>query len=128
MKTTSPGGTGAGGKPPAQREKIQKHRSRPSGGGRGRLALILAVVGLVVVVVFLIPRQRNKTGGSLPPATSISSSPINISDPTSGKPVVPGITSVYKGYTIGHCCVPSKGDWEALSVERKEAFVRAYVR
>jgi hypothetical protein len=89
---------------------------------------MLAVVGLVLIVVFIIPRGQGKQGEPLPRSTFTTSTPINTSDPTSGKPVVPGITSVYKGYMIGHCCDVSGRDWEALSAERKDAFVRGFLK
>jgi hypothetical protein len=101
---------------------------RRFGGSRGRIALVLVVVGLVLVAVFVIPRGKSNPAGSLSRSAVTTSTPINASDPTSGKPVVPGITSVYKGCTVGHCCGPSKADWEALSVEKKEVFIRAYLR
>jgi hypothetical protein len=86
------------------------------------------VIGLALIVVFIIPRGGNKTVAPLPPATTASANPINLSDPTSGKPIVPGIASLYKGYTIGHCCATSKTDWENLSVAQKDAAVRRYLR
>lgn len=128
MKNTNAGGVDAEEKRAAKRERRREMQKRRSGGGGGRIALVLAVVGLVLIVVFVIPRGQGKQAESLPRSTFTTSSPINTSDPTSGKPVVPGFTSVYKGYTIGHCCGPSKADWEALSVERKESFIRGYLR
>jgi hypothetical protein len=101
---------------------------RRSGGSNGRIALILAVVGLVLIVVFLVPRGQNRSAEPLPRATLATSGPINTTDPTSGKPAVPGLTSVYNGYTIGHCCAQSKTDWEVLSVERKESYIRGFLR
>lgn len=114
------------GKRISRRERQQQ--GRRSGGNSGRIALILAVVGLVLIVVFIIPRGQSKSAVSLPRANLVTSTPINNTDPTSGKPIVPGVTSVYKGYTIGHCCGPSKTDWENLSVERREAFIRGFLR
>ena len=121
-------GVEAGEKRVSRRERHREARTRRSGGSHGRIALILAVVGLVLLVVFIVPRGQNKSAGSLPRSTLTTSTPINLSDPTSGKPVVPGVISVYKGYTIGHCCGPSKVDWEGLSIERKEEFIRGFLR
>jgi hypothetical protein len=98
------------------------------GGGSGRIALVLAVIALVLVVVFIIPRGRSGGAGALQQATFVSTVPINQVDPTSGKPIVPGITSVYKGYTIGHCCTQSVADWEKLSEAVKDEAVRRYFR
>ncbi len=130
MKNTNAHGGGVDGadRRAGKRDRHRDARMRRFGGSRGRIALVLAVVGLVLVVVFILPRGKSNQVGSLPRSTLTTSTPMNASDPTSGKPVVPGITSVYKGYTIGHCCGPSKADWEALSVEKKEAFIRAYLR
>lgn len=128
MKDDRSGGPDGPGKPPSRRERQQETRRRGSGVSSGRIALVLAVLGLVLIVVFIIPRGQGKSVGSLPPATFTASTPINMVDPTSGKPVVPGITSQYKGYLIGHCCAQSALDWEALSVEKKETFIRAYLR
>ena len=79
-------------------------------------------------MLFILPRGQNEPVATLPGSMFTSSTPINATDPTSGKPVVPGVTSVYKGYTIGHCCQVSKEDWDASSVENKEAFVRRFVK
>lgn len=129
-KEKSPGGGGAnaGDRRVSRQDRHRERRMRRSGGSNGRIALILAVVGLVLIVVLIIPRGQNKSAEQLPRATLATSGPINTTDPTSGRPVVPGLTSVYKGYTIGHCCAQSKTDWEDLSVERKEAFIRGYLR
>ena len=129
-KNQSPrsGGANAGDKPVSRQDRPREKRMRRAGGGHGRIALILAVVGLVLVVVFIIPRGQDKTAEPLPRATLATSDPINTTDPTSGKPVIPGLNSVYKGYTIGHCCAQSKTDWEVLSVERKDSFIRGYLR
>jgi hypothetical protein len=130
VTNTKPGGGAADGgeKRASRRDRQREARMRRSGGSSGRIALVLAIVGLVLIVLFVIPRGQGKPAELLPRSTFTTSSPINTSDPTSGKPVVPGITSVYKGYTIGHCCGPSKADWEALSAERKEAFIRGFLR
>lgn len=128
MTRVSTGGSGQAERGGARRSRRRETAKRGSGGGSGRIALILAVVGLVLIVVFIIPRGRNKGAEPLRQATFVSSSPINPVDPTSGKPIVPGITSVYKGYTIGHCCVPSKGDWEKLTETAKDDAVRRFLR
>ncbi len=93
----------------------------------GRLALILAVAGLVLVVLFIVPRGQNKLDEPLPRAGFVTGTPINTVDPTSGKPIVAGLTSLYKGYTIGHCCEVSRQDWEALSADQKDAKVKRFL-
>lgn len=65
---------------------------------------------------------------SLPWATSSSGKTINRIAPTSGKPIVPGVVSTYKGYKIGHCCEPSRVEWEALSESRKDDDVRRFLQ
>lgn len=112
----------------SRQDRHPGRRTRSSGGGNGRIALILAVLGLVLIVVFIIPRGQTRSAEPLPRATLATSDPINTTDPTSGKPVALGLSSVYKGYTIGHCCAQSKTDWEVLSVERKEAYIRGFLR
>jgi hypothetical protein len=103
-----------------------KHRlSRRFGKG----ALIIAGIGFVLIVIFLIiPSRRQKQAEPIPRETFTTGSPINKIDPTSGKPIVPGITSSYNGYTIGHCCAQSKSQWEALSVSQKDAKIRSFLQ
>lgn len=126
----------------------------------GRAALIISVIGLVLIILFIVPRGQNRSGGpaqsgaiagqptrsagsqaaeSPPPLTSMRSyeplaeakvvtgTPINTVDPTSGKPIVGGIVSTYKGYTIGHCCEVSKRQWEAHTNAKKDADVRRFL-
>lgn len=128
MKIASGSGVGGGERSASGRDRRRKAQKRRSGGRSGRIALVLAVVGLVLIVVFIVPRGPQKRAESLKRAGFTTGIPINNVDPTSGKPIVAGITSVHKGYTIGHCCGPSRQDWEALSAERKEAFVRRFLK
>jgi hypothetical protein len=113
---------------------VGKHHSRPEaqkrrfGWSGGKIAVVLAVAGLALIVVFLVPRGQQNTAEPLKRAGYSTGVPINNADPTSGKAIVAGVNSEYKGYTIGHCCAVSKGDWEALSVDQKDAFVRRFVR
>ncbi|MFH1143406.1 MAG: hypothetical protein V1774_02565 [Candidatus Eisenbacteria bacterium] len=125
MKNAGGSGAGRGEGQARGRDKGKEVRKWGPGGSRGRVALVAAVVGVALIVLFvIIPRGRNTPVE--PPARSTvasSTSPINTTDPTSGKRVVAGIYSVYKGLTIGHCCEISKREWEVLSVERKEAYL-----
>jgi hypothetical protein len=77
--------------------------------------------------MFAMPRRQQEAAQPLPPAKSISRTPINKVDPTSGKPIVEGLVSTYKGYTIGHCCEVSRQTWEALGVPEKEAAIRRFL-
>ncbi len=128
MKGATTDGSGQGERGGAKRGGRREMARGGSGGSGGRIALVLSVIGLVLIVLFLIPRGGSKTVEPLPPAAVASANPINLADPTSGKPVVPGIASVYKGYTIGHCCAVSKTDWENLTVAQKDAAVRRFLR
>ena len=127
MKNTS-GGAGGGDKHAGRRDRRREVQRRRSGLSSGRIALIVAVVGLVLIVVFIVPRGQQKPAEPLKRAGFTTGIAINNVDPTSGKAIVAGITSVYKGHTIGHCCDPSRQEWEALSVERKEAFIRGFMK
>ena len=71
------------------------------------------------------PGSASPLGQSPPPALA---GPINTVDPVSGKPIVPGIVSVYKGFRIGHCCNVSKDEWAALSIAQKDSVIERFVR
>jgi hypothetical protein len=128
VKNTTGTVAGEGDKHTGRHDRQRKVHRRRSGGSSGRIALILAIVGLVLIVVFVVPRGQQKSAEPLKRAGFTTGIPINDADPTSNKPIVSGISSTYKGYTVGHCCAVSKQDWEALSVERKEAFIRGFMR
>ncbi len=128
MKNRIDGGSGGVERSSSRSGKRREMRRRRSSGSSGRIALILAVVGLVLIVLFIVPRGQNKPTETLLRAGLVTGTPINSVDPTSGKPIVSGITSEYKGYTIGHCCAQSKGDWEALGASQKEAAIRRFLR
>ena len=85
---------------------------------------ILALVGLLLTVVVV----REVLHEPLEPAAAFTGVPINQVDPTSGEPIVAGLTSVYKKYTIGHCCVPSQTDWEQLSEREKDNAVNRFLQ
>ena len=93
----------------------------------GRLALVISVIGLVLIVLFIVPRGQNRPFESRPQSEPVAGVPINTVDPTSGKATVAGITSVYKGHTIGHCCEVSKQQFQALSAARKDEIVRGFL-
>jgi hypothetical protein len=124
----SNGGVAGGARPAGRPDRGREAQRRRSGGSSGRIALIVAVLGLVLIVLFIVPRGQNQALQPLPRPIVTSTQPINKVDPTSNKPIVPGITSVYKGYTIGHCCEVSKQEWEALGAERKETLVRSMLK
>jgi hypothetical protein len=106
-----------------------RQRAAPRGPSwsSGKIALVLAVVGLVLIVVFIIPRGQQRPAEPLARTTFTTGVPINNVDPTSGKPIVAGLTSTYKGHTIGHCCAESQGQWEALSESQKDAAIRRFL-
>jgi hypothetical protein len=86
---------------------------------------------LVLIVLFIIPRGQRKPSEPMSPVPQSSiatGTPINNVDPTSGKPIVAGITSTYRGYTIGHCCEVSKREFEALSPSQKDTAIRQFLR
>jgi hypothetical protein len=129
MKNRGEGDSGGSDKAAATvgRDRRRTTPRGPSSGSSGRIALILAVVGLILIVVFIIPRGQQKSAEPLPRTSLATGIPINNVDPTSGKPVVAGIASTYKKYTIGHCCAESQKEWEALSESQKDAAVRRFV-
>ncbi|EKD84072.1 MAG: hypothetical protein ACD_39C00263G0002 [uncultured bacterium] len=71
----------------------------------------------------LIQRSLQTSVSFMKPGT-MSADPINEFDPTSGKPIVLGIKSIYQGYVIGHCCTVSKDDWEYLPPAQKDAIIK----
>jgi hypothetical protein len=95
---------------------------------KGKIIVILAVVGLILFVLYFVSGGQQKPIEPLPVGAQTSGTPINDVDPMSGKPIVPGITSQYKGYTIGHCCNVSRGEWLALSDSQKDASLRRFLR
>jgi hypothetical protein len=115
------------------------HRRRFSWGS-GIGIILLLVGGIALIAFFVIPRVQNKPLESLPlseqkkPAEPLPQSgymtgePINKTDPMSGKPIVSGITSNYKGYTIGHCCDVSRQEWVNSDSWTKDAFIRMILR
>lgn len=110
-----------------QTERVKQAKLKRLWASIRRNAIGLTIIGLILFALFGLPLLEGKVD-PVPEATVSSSAPINDVDPTSGKPIVSGITSVYKGYTIGHCCVNSKQDWEGLSVAQKERFMRKYIQ
>jgi hypothetical protein len=112
----------------AECDKQRTMPKRRSSWSLGRIALILAVVGFALIVVLVIPREQKKPAEPLSQEAVTFGNPINTVDPTSGNPIVAGITSTYKGYTVGHCCEASKGEWEALSESRKDSAIQQFLR
>lgn len=94
----------------------------------GRIILPLIVASLVLIVLVVLPSGRGGASGPLSEAAVPSGTPINTVDPSSGKPIVEGTNSVYKGYTIGHCCAGSRVSWEELSEKKKDASIRRFLR
>ena len=99
--------------------------------------LILAVLGAGGAVMLFSPRNRVPSrseaapaaipGSSYPQSTTAASqnaadsgTAINTRDPISGKPVSAGISSIYKGHVIGHCCQESQRHWAALTSGEKD--------
>ena len=128
MKQTD-GGVGGSLQRRLGKEEIRRERRRRRPWmTSGRLALVISVIGLVLIVLFIVPRGQNRPFESRPQSEPVAGVPINTVDPTSGKATVAGITSVYQGHTIGHCCEVSKRDWEALSNAQKDAAVRRFLK
>ncbi len=113
-------------------------RRRPGVGGRsrtrpkrfslemaGRIILPLVVASLVLIILF---SGRGEASGPLSEAVVPSPTPINTVDPSSGKPIAEGVNSIYKGYTIAHCCENSRASWEQLEEKNKDATVRRFLR
>ena len=67
-----------------------------------------------------------------PPPAPGTKTPINDTDPVTRKPLTPTSPTLnYKGYVIGFCCADSagyKGEWERMSENEKDAFVRRYLK
>ena len=128
MKRKAGNGTGRGERPPKKARRQRSVYARKSGGSGGRIALVIVVVGLVLIVLFIVPRGQQTVEEPLPRTGFVTGTPINNVDPTSGKPIVAGITSTYKGYTIGHCCAVSKGDFERLLPSQKDAAILRFLK
>ncbi len=68
----------------------------------------------------------------LPPPAPGTRTPINDTDPVTGKPLTPtSPVLAYKGYQIGFCCDKSAGytgGWERMSESQRDAFVRKYLK
>lgn len=75
-----------------------------------------------------VPVKATVIPESLPRSDYTPGKPINKYDPVSGKPIVAGITSTYKGYTIGHCCDVSRQEWVYKGEKEKDAFIRVTLR
>ena len=117
-------------------------RGRRFSWSRSAGIIMLLAGGIALIIVFVTTRERNRPPESaaqsasvprntvlpLPPPEYDAEKPINSYDPTSGKPISPGITSSYRGYTIGHCCYNSKLKWDALEPGEKEAFIMRFVK
>lgn len=116
-------------------------KQRPRGGGRpgyrprgssldmaGRVGLPVIVCTAVLIILFAGPSSPGHAGGPIPESAVPSPTPINTVDPSSGKPVVEGINSVYKGYTIAHCCENTRVTWEDLPEKKKDASIRRFLR
>ncbi len=116
-------------------------RRRPGAGGRqghrprgssldvaGRVILPLIVSTAVLIILFAVPSSPGHANGPIPEAAVPNPTPINTVDPSSGKPVVDGINSVYKGYTIAHCCENGRASWEELPEKKKDASIRRFLR
>jgi hypothetical protein len=148
-------GSGVGGTARRQRGKVDKRRQargQRSSMSRRRFAIIASVIGLLLIALFImlrvqnkpaeprsrdgsvtgaptgIQRKQNKSAAPLPSDRFVRGTPINTVDPTSGKPIVAGITSTYQGLTIGHCCETSKQQWAALTVAEKEAALQPFLK
>jgi len=124
-------------------------RGRVPAGRGTRVILAIAATVVLAGVVFVVtrrpadrpppPRSERvapppsqvpaaappRAPAALPPLTG---NPINTTDPVSGKPIVPGILSVYQGHTVGHCCPTSRGDWERLPEADKDAAIQRFLR
>jgi hypothetical protein len=108
-------------------ERIKQAKMRRFWRSLRRNAIGLAIIGAIISALFGLYYLEARVD-PVPEAAIPGSAPINDVDPTSGKPIISGITSVYKGYTIGHCCLNSKQEWDNQSAALKERFVRKYIK
>ncbi len=123
--------SGRGGRARRQRGVSGRSKTRPrrlSLEVAGRIVLPLIVASLVLIILFVVPSGRGDASGPLPDAAVPNPTPINTVDPSSGKSIVEGANSVYKGYTIGHCCANGRVTWEELSEKKKDASIRRFLR
>lgn len=109
------------GKPVASRgSRTRRHRNE-------RYFRIVAYVLTTAAAAIIILHAVNP-GSRLLKLRPTGPPPLNNVDPVSGKPV-DGFspTATYENYTIGFCCNVSKGRWERLPKEDKDAFIRRFV-
>jgi len=78
------------------------------------------------------PAPPGPVATDLPPPAPGTKTPINDTDPVTGKPLTASSPALaYKGYVIGFCCASSagyKGGWDRMSEKEKDAFVRKYLK
>lgn len=78
------------------------------------------------------PEVTQLSMSSLPPAPPGTKSPINDTDPVSGKPITAtSPTIAYEGYVVAFCCKDSagyKGGWDRMTETDKDAFVRRWLK
>ena len=117
-------------------------RGRRFSWSRSAGIIMLLAGGIALIIFFVTTRERNRPPESAAQSASVpgntvlplprpeyaAGKPINSYDPMSEKPISPGITSSYRGYTIGHCCYEGKREWDALEPGKKEAFIMRFAR
>ncbi len=91
-----------------------------------------AAAGTTTAAAASTPAPPKPVASGLPPPAPGTRSPINDTDPVTGKPITPSSPTLnYKGYAIGFCCADSggyKGEWARTSESQKDAFVRKYLK
>lgn len=91
------------------------------------LFIILVAAWVIIAGGLVISDYWRKSVTGLSQKVDPNSIPMNKMDPISGKPIMPGITSTYRGCIVGHCCGPSKVEWQQLSPEEKTATLRGFL-
>jgi len=92
------------------------------------IAAAVLVVGLAAVILAMVPRGQNRPLEPRPPDAAASTAPINSVDPLTRLLVEDGITSTWKGYTIGHSSEESRQEFESFDPRQKDAIVRRLLR
>jgi len=83
------------------------------------LCMVFVVTGLVMTGGLFISDNLKRWTAAHSKGVETGNIPTNKVDPISSKPIMPGITSTYQQYIIGHCCADSKIEWNQLRPEQK---------
>lgn len=92
-----------------------------------RLCVIFVFAWFIMAGCVIISDTLKKSAVTLSQKADTNNIPMNTLDPMSGKPIMPGITSTYRGCIVGHCCGPSKSEWLQLSPQQKIATIQGFL-